>query len=69
MKITIKEYAERNGRAPVSARQMAARGGFKTAAKVGRDWLIDEDEPYPDGRMKSGKFVGWRKGEKHEDEN
>jgi hypothetical protein len=54
--ITLREYAEKHGKAPVSVRQMAARGGFVTAVKIGRDWLIDENEPYPDGRIKSGKY-------------
>lgn len=55
MKITLKEYAARNGRAHASARHMAQRGSFKTAEKVGRDWLIDEDEPYPDHRRREWK--------------
>ena len=54
--IPLKEYAERNGRSPRSARQMAQRGGFRTARKIGRDWLIDESEPYPDARVKTGKY-------------
>lgn len=44
--ISLAEYARRHGRLPDSARQKAQRGGFKTATKIGRDWLIDEDEPY-----------------------
>lgn len=56
MMIPLKEYAERNGRNPATARQMALRGGFKTARKVGRDWMIDEKEPYPDARVKTGKY-------------
>lgn len=55
MMIPLAEYARRNGRLPDSARQMALRGGFKTAEKVGNAWLIDENEPYPDARVKSGK--------------
>lgn len=52
MLIPLKEYARRNGRANTSVRQMAQRGSFQTARKIGRDWLIDEDEPYPDHRKK-----------------
>lgn len=58
--ISLKEYAERHGKAPVSVRQKAARGGFKTAQKIGRDWIIDEDEPYEDLRETSGKYKNWR---------
>lgn len=60
--ITLKEYAERLGKDPVIVRQKAIRGGFQTAHKFGRDWVIDETEPYEDGRVKSGKYIGWRKG-------
>lgn len=55
MKITLKEYAARNFRAHSSARHMAQRGSFKTAEKLGRDWFIDEDEPYPDHRRREQK--------------
>lgn len=59
--ITLKEYAIRHERDPVVMRHKAQRGGFKTAVKFGRDWIIDEDEPLVDNRVKSGKFKGWRK--------
>lgn len=53
MLISLAEYARRNGRSPATARQMALRGGFRTARKVGRDWMIDSEEPYPDKRRKT----------------
>ena len=56
--ITLKEYAQRQGRNLDIVRQKALRGGFRTAKKLGRDWFIDEDEPYIDGRVTSGKYVG-----------
>lgn len=59
--ISLKEYAQRNKLNPTSARYKAQHGGFKTAQKIGRDWVIDENEPSEDRRVKSGKFVGWRK--------
>ena len=58
--IPLKEYAERLGKNPVTARQKALRGGFKTAQKMGRDWVIEEDEPYEDNRIKSGDYIGFR---------
>lgn len=51
MEISLKEYAARHSRAAATVRQKAIRGGFKTARRVGRDWLIDEDEPYIDERF------------------
>jgi len=58
--ITLKEYAERHGRNPATARQKALRGGFKTAEKIGRDWFIDERELYGDNRETTGEFKNWR---------
>lgn len=58
--ITLKEYAERHGRDPATFRQKALRGGFKTAQKIGRDWMIDENEPLQDKRVKTGKYIGFR---------
>ncbi len=62
--IPLKEYAERLGKNPIVARQKAQRGGFITATKMGRDWIIDENEPYIDKRIKSGSYVNWRKPKK-----
>ena len=50
--ITLKEYAKMHKRNPGTVRQKALRGNFKTAVKVGRDWLIDKNEPYTDQRKK-----------------
>lgn len=43
--ITLTEWARRYGLDPSGPRRKAQRGGFKTAVKVGRDWLIDANEP------------------------
>ena len=59
--IALSEYAAMHGKSHVAARKMAARGGFKTAVKIARNWIIDENEPYPDGRIKTGKYIDWRK--------
>lgn len=61
MLIPLADYARKNGRDPATARQMALRGGFQTAQKIGRDWLIDDQEPYPDRRVKTGQYKDWRK--------
>lgn len=59
--ITLKEYAARHGKLLDSMRRKALDGRFKTAVKIGRDWAIDENEPYEDLRYKHGKYVNWRK--------
>lgn len=61
MLISLAEYARKNGRDPSTARQMALRGGFKTSRKIGRNWLIEDWEPYPDRRVKTGKYKDFRK--------
>lgn len=60
--ITLKEYAERLGKNPLLVYQKARYGTFKTARKLGRDWVIEEDEPYEDKRLKSGKYVDYKYG-------
>lgn len=50
--IPLVEWARKNGITPDSARQKALRGGFETARKSGRDWLINENEKYRDNRRK-----------------
>ena len=59
MLISLVEYAERHGKNPANARQMAARGSFQTARKIGRNWVIEATEPWPDRRVKPGEYIGW----------
>jgi hypothetical protein len=61
MLISLIEYAKLHRKDRHTVRDMAAREGFKTARKIGRNWVIEDDEPYPDRRVKTGKYVGWRK--------
>ena len=56
MLISLTEYANANGRNPATARQMALRGGFETARKIGRNWVIEDTEPWPDRRIQTGKY-------------
>lgn len=49
--ISLKEYAELHGVTPDTVRQKVLRGGFKTAQKIGRNWVIDKNEPNDDNRM------------------
>ena len=59
MLISLAEYAEKHGKFQESARKMAQRGGFETARKIGRNWVIDSEEPWPDRRVKTGEYIGW----------
>lgn len=64
--IPLKEYAEKLGKNPITAAQKAARGGFISARKIGCQWFIDENEPYGDGRVKHGRYIGYRRPDKRE---
>ena len=59
--ISLTEYAKKNGRSVRQIRQKAAAGGFATAQKIARNWVIEEGEPYIDKRIKSGKYKDARK--------
>ena len=59
MLISLAEYAERHDKCQEAARKMAQRGGFETARKIGRNWVIDSEEPWPDRRVKTGEYIGW----------
>lgn len=58
--ITLKEYAARLGKPRNTVYRKYQNGYLKTAVKMGRDIWIDENEPYTDARIKSGKYVGWK---------
>ena len=58
--ITLKEYAERLGKPRNTVYRKYQNGYLKTAVKKGRDIWIDENEPYTDARIKSGKYIGWK---------
>lgn len=59
MLISIAEYAGKHGKCQEAARKMAQRGGFETARKIGRNWVIEDSEPWPDRRVKTGEYIGW----------
>lgn len=52
--ITIKEYAKLHDIRPDTVRQKILRGNLP-AVKMGRDWVIDKNEPYIDLRRKENK--------------
>lgn len=56
--ISLAEYAKLHGIAPTTANQRAARGAYKTAVKIGRNWVIDRNEPHTDHRVKTGTYIG-----------
>ena len=53
--ISLAEYAQIHGIDPATVRQRALRGSYKTARKIGRNWVIDKNEPHLDHRVKQEK--------------
>lgn len=54
--IPLRAYAATHGKTDSAARRMAIAGRFKTAKKMGRDWVIEENEPWPiDHRSRENK--------------
>lgn len=60
--IPLAEYARRLGKPRNSVYHKYQNGYLKTAVKMGRDIWVDENEPYIDGRVKTGKYIGFRYG-------
>ena len=56
--IPIAEYARRIGKATITVADKCRRGNLPGARKVGRDWFVPKDAPYPDLRIKTGNFIG-----------
>lgn len=53
--ISLAEYAKIHGVTSDTIRQRVLRGCFETAVKIGRNWCINKNEPYKDGRKKEIK--------------
>lgn len=53
--VSLAEYAKINGIDPATVRQRVNRGAYQSARKIGRNWVIDKNEPHVDHRFKSGK--------------
>ncbi len=67
--ITIKEYAARNSLEHANVRHKCQRGAYKTAVKLGRDWLIEESEKDVDHRVRTGAYKGARAARKEQVKN
>lgn len=53
MLISLKEYGDLHGIKQDSVKRGVLRGKYKTAQKIGRNWVIDSEEPYEDKRKKN----------------
>lgn len=60
MLISLTKWAKRVGIDSSVARRKAYKK-LIPAQKIGREWLIEENTPNIDNRIKSGKYINWRK--------
>ena len=59
--LSVTKYARLHGKDPGNVRRLLASGRLN-GQKVGRQWIITENTPYPDdSRITTGKYCGWRK--------
>ena len=56
--IRAQEYADMYGKSVEQIKVFCRKGRISGAIKLGRDWLIPSDAPYPaDNRVKSGRYL------------
>ena len=64
--LSVTEYAAKVGRDVSRIRRMLSEGKLP-GRKIGSQWVVPADaELPPDGRVKSGKYVNWRKPKEEE---
>ena len=52
MLISLKDYALKHGRSSDTVRRLAEQGKLLTAKKIGRNWAVEDSEPYPSSQAK-----------------
>lgn len=59
--LSVAEWSKLHGKDPGNVRRLIQQGRIP-AKKIGSQWVIAADVlPPPDKRVKSGKYVDWRK--------
>jgi len=61
--VSLSEYASIHGMPTDTVKSARRQGRFKSAVKIGRNWCVDKNEILTDKRVKSGKYINWRKGD------
>ena len=47
MLVALAEYAKSHNKSSDTIRRLAESGSLTTAQKIGRNWVVDSEEPYP----------------------
>ena len=60
--MTVSEAAEKWGISVRMVQTLCQRGKIEGAAKFNKSWMIPANAEKPaDGRIKSGKYINWKK--------
>lgn len=59
--LTLVEFAEKVGKSPFTIKRGLQDGRFPEAEKINGKWMFPENLELKDGRIKDGKYIGWRK--------
>lgn len=63
--VTVNDIAQRWGLTRRTVQFLCSEGKIKGATRFGKAWAIPDDAEKPtDNRLRTGKYVGWRKCEK-----
>lgn len=57
---TVSEYSSITGKDVGNIRRLLIKGDIQ-GEKLGNQWIIPKGTEYPDRRVKSGKYLAWRK--------
>ena len=58
--LSVREYSALVNRNVSVVRRKCTNGMLTSAFKIGNRWVIDSEEPWLDGRVKTGEYKDWR---------
>ena len=58
--LSVREYSSLVNRNVSVVRRKCTNGMLASAFKIGNRWVIDSEDPWLDGRVKTGEYKDWR---------
>ena len=55
--VDLQTYADIHNILRDTVKHRCQRGAYKTARKLGSQWVIDKNEPHIDNRIRTGKYI------------